>query len=88
MGLKSLKSLTPEQALSWFPRTKIDPSSRERVSHLIGVCAIANDIAQVINLVVFGSGVQASLQRFKVGMDVRKNQYAQGALQSSMSSNK
>ena len=47
--------------------------------HLIRICAVANDIAQVINLVVFGSGVQASLQRLKVGMDVRQNQYAQGA---------
>src|SRR6478609_10414675 len=53
-------------------------------SHLIGIGAIADDIAQVINLVVFGSRIQASLQRFKVGMDVRKNQYAQSALKSLM----
>src|ERR1700719_3345607 len=51
------------------------------VGHLIGIRAITNDIAQGVNLVVFGSGVQASLQRFKVGMDVRQNQYAQGAFQ-------
>src|SRR6185312_176211 len=52
--------------------------------HLIRICAVADDIAQVIDLVVFGSGVQASLQRFKVGMDVRQNQYAQSALKSSI----
>src|ERR1041385_4775456 len=44
---------------------------------LVRICAITNDIAQVVNLVVFGSGVQASLKRFKVGMNVRENQYAQ-----------
>src|SRR6476469_7369853 len=53
-------------------------------SHFIGIGAIADDIAQVINLVVFGSRIQASLQRFNVGMDVRKNQYAQSSLQPSM----
>src|SRR6478752_5520901 len=57
-------------------------------SHLIGIGAIADDIAQVINLVVFGSRIQASLQRLKVGVDVRKNQYAQSSLQSSMRLNR
>jgi hypothetical protein len=51
-------------------RSKITRTLR----NLVGVGAIAHDVAQVVNLIVLGSRVQASLKRFKVCMDVRKNE--------------
>jgi len=60
-----------------------DGSKRTRtVGHLIGIRAIANDIAQVVNLVVFGSGVQASSSASRLAWMSDRISTAQGALQS------
>src|SRR6266404_5308757 len=45
--------------------------------YLIGICAITDDIAQVINLVITGRGIQTRFQRLQVRVYVRENKVAQ-----------
>ena len=39
--------------------------------HLVGICAVADYIAQIEHQVVFGRGPKTRFQSFKVGMNIR-----------------